>query len=32
MKFTFSEDWWAVILGFALILAVYLGAVSAVPW
>lgn len=27
-----SEDWWAVIVGLALIALVYLGILARVPW
>jgi hypothetical protein len=27
-----TEDWWAVVLGFAWVLLVYLGVISRVPW
>ncbi len=27
-----SEDWWAVIVGFALIALVYLGLLVKIPW
>jgi len=31
-KLNIGEDWWSVVLGFALVLVVTLGVLKSVPW